>query len=354
MIPLADCDISNLECSYVAEEMADGVISGTGHRVAEFEDHWKRITGRKYAIAVTNGTVALELALQALNLRKGDEVIVPALTFAAPAAAVRRMGGTVVFADVDEVSWTLDLDHVRQLINDRTVAIIAVNVLGHPCDFEQLFAIANQRGIWVIEDAAESHMAMYQGQYAGAFGDISTFSFHANKIITTGEGGMILTDSASLAEELRLLANHGMRQPYIHEVVGTNARMTNLTAAIGCAQMERWDEIMFSRRRLAQRYQEILKPPFFPRPCAEWADMSLWLQAVTVEEKDRDAVVQHLRSAGIDARAIWVALPDLPLYHQSGCNVAKQISATTFWLPTYNRMSYDDFEVIEKALKEWM
>jgi perosamine synthetase len=204
MIPLANCDITAVERAIVSEEMQEGIISGTGRRVAEFEAIWRTVTDRKHAVAVANGTVALELALNAIGVRKGDEVIVPALTFAAPAAAVRRNGGTVVFADVDPVSWTIDVDHVRQLVNERTVAIIAVNVMGHPCDFEQLFSIANPRGIWIIEDAAESHGAEYEQRYAGAFGDISILSFHANKTITTGEGGMVLTDNDQIADLVKL------------------------------------------------------------------------------------------------------------------------------------------------------
>lgn len=354
MIPLANCDITSVEQNIVYEEIRAARISGTGPRVTEFENLWARATDRKHAIAVANGTIALELALSAIGIRQGDEVIVPALTFAAPAAAVRRAGGTVVFADVDPVSWTIDIDHVKQIVNPRTAAIIAVNVMGHPCDFEQLFAIANARGIWVIEDAAESHGASYQGQYTGSLGDISIFSFHANKTITTGEGGMILTDNEAVAEHVRLMANHGMRKAYVHEIVGTNARMTNLAAAVGVGQMHRWNEIMYYRSMIEQRYLDMLKPPFVPKPKAEWATSRLWLQAVVVDGPERDAVVSSLREHGIDARAIWVALPDLPLYHQRGCAVASQISRNTFWLPTFNRMTEEDFECIERELKRWM
>ena len=354
MIPLANCDITAVERAIVSEEMQEGIISGTGRRVAEFEAIWRTVTDRKHAVAVANGTVALELALNAIGVRKGDEVIVPALTFAAPAAAVRRNGGTVVFADVDPVSWTIDVDHVRQLVNERTVAIIAVNVMGHPCDFEQLFSIANPRGIWIIEDAAESHGAEYEQRYAGSFGDISILSFHANKTITTGEGGMILTDNDQIADHVRLAANHGMRFAYVHEMVGTNARMTNLSAAIGVGQMKRWNEIMYYRTMIEQRYLDMLKPPFFPKPKAAWGRSRLWLQAVTVEDVNRNDVVAHLRSLDIDARAIWVALPDLPLYYQRGFETARRISQTTFWLPTFNRMTEDDFECIERGLSAWM
>lgn len=355
MIPLANCDLTALERRAIEGEMADGYISGTGRKIAEFESRWKEKCGRKYAIAVANGTVALELALSSLILHKGDEVIVPALTFVAPAAAVRRAGATPVFVDVDRESWTIDIDHLKQCITSRTVAIIAVDVLGHPCDYDAIYAAVRQYGIWVIEDAAEAHGATYRGSYTGAFGDIATFSFHANKIITTGEGGMILTDDRICAEHIRLIANHGMHAsaPYQHEVVGTNARMTNLTAAIGCAQMERWDEIMDRRRQIAARYADVLHAPFIARPYASWAEPSLWLQTVTIDEH-RDAVVQHLRDNGIDARALWPALPSLPLYAQNGCSVAKEISQKAFWLPTYNTMGEPEFDIIEEVLRQWM
>lgn len=356
MLPLANCDITAVEKTIIAGEMEAGLISGTGRRVAEFEDCWKKVCTRKHAIAVSNGTIALELALSALDLREGDEVIVPALTFAAPAAAVRRMGGKVVLADVDEETWTISVERVRELITPRTVAIIAVDVLGHPADYWPLQDLANEHGLWLIEDAAEAHCAFYHNVMTGSFGDLAIFSFHANKTITTGEGGIILTDDDKLADHIRLMANHGMRQsrPYYHEIVGTNARMTNLTAAIGVAQMSRMSEIMYKRRLIAMRYAEIIRQPFTLRPVASWAEPMVWLQAVRTEY-GRDEAVEHLRSFGIDARALWVALPDLPLYYQAhGCQVARRISQQTFWLPTYNQMGDAEFDIIANALGELM
>lgn len=352
MIPLANCDITDLERNLVNAEMTEGMISGTGPMVREFEIAWEERTGRKHAIAVTNGTVAIEAALAAIDIKRGDEVIVPALTFAAPAAAVRRAEAVPVFADVTEESWTIDPRHVEQLINDKTRAIIPVNVFGHPCEYEQLFALAQRYALFIIEDAAESHGAIYNdAAYTGSFGDISTFSFHANKTITTGEGGMVLTDEDYFADSIRLLINHGMRKPYFHEIAGTNARMTNITAAIGCGQMERWGEIMYRREQIAERYREIIKPPFAIKPSAWWAKEKLWLQVVTIDESHRARVLAHLRECGIDARAIWTALPYLPIYKQQGCDVAKRISRSAFWLPTFNQMGESEFLKIEEALK---
>lgn len=348
-IPLSSVCLSQREINYAQEAIETGWISGAGSYVTRFEAALAQRIGRKHVIAVANGTLALELALLAQGIGPDDEVIVPALTFAAPAAAVRTVGAKPIFADITEESWTINPDEVRRLITDRTKAVIAVDLLGHPCDFDALSHLA----IPIIEDAAQAHGALFRGRQVGGFGLISTFSFHANKAITTGEGGCVATDDDSLAASMRLIANHGMTtsRPYWHPVVGHNFRMTNVTAAIGLGQVERWDEMIGARNRVAELYDNLLGDVVTRRPVASWATEACWLY--TMLTSDREPFVSHLRDQGIDARAIWTALPDLPIYSESlrgDYNVARRIANTAVWLPTWSHMPEETITLVAKAL----
>lgn len=303
-IPLAGIDLSERECAYVIAALSDGWISGTGPFIARFEQALSKRVHRTHTVAVANGTLALELALRALEVGPGDEVIVPALTFAAPAMSALAVGATVVLADVTPETWTLSPEEVARKMSRRTRAIIAVDVLGHPADYDELVGF----GVPVIEDAAEAHGALYKGQPAGSLGDVAVFSFHANKPVTTGEGGSVSTDSVALAERMRLIAHHGMRpeEPYVHEVVGRNYRMTNLTAALGLGQLDRWSELVASRRDVAARYDKLLDGvECGMRPVAAWAEPVCWLYTLTVD--NRPEVLREIRAAGVDARGIWPA-----------------------------------------------
>jgi perosamine synthetase len=349
-IPLSSVNLSRLERDYAKDAIDTGWISGTGGYLARFESALAQKLGRKHVIAVANGTVALELALLAQGVGPCDEVIVPALTFVAPAAAVRAVGAIPVFADITSESWTINPQHVRRLITDKTKAVIAVDVLGHPCEFDELLAL----GVPLIEDAAEAHGALYRGKPAGSFGVMSTFSFHANKTITTGEGGCVATDNDSLAKTMRLIANHGMtgERPYWHPVVGHNFRMTNVTAAIGLGQVERWDEMVAARNHVAGVYDELLGQSILKRrPVASWAREACWLYTVTAT--GREAILPFLRERGIDARAIWTALPDLPLYAESlrgDYSIAREVAGTAFWLPTWAHMPEEEITFVAESL----
>jgi perosamine synthetase len=352
-IPLSSVNLSHLEREYAKEAIDTGWISGGGKYLTGFEAALAQKIGRQHVIAVANGTLALELALLAQGIGAGDEVIVPALTFAAPAAAVRTVGALPVFADITAESWTIDPEHVRRLVTDKTKAVIVVDVLGHPCNYESLEPL----GIPIIEDAAEAHGALYRGQPVGSFGVMSTFSFHANKTITTGEGGCVATDDDSLAANLRLISNHGMTtaRPYWHPVVGHNFRMTNVMAAIGLGQVERWDEMVAARNRVARLYDELLGDAIVQRrPVASWATEACWLY--TVAATDREPVIAFLRAQGIDTRAIWTALPDLPIYAESlrgDYSVARRIANTAFWLPTWAYMPEEAIVSVTDALIEY-
>lgn len=351
-IPLSSVNLSDREMRYVRDALETGWISGTGDYVRWFEEAVAAKVGRKYAVAVSNGTVAIEAALRALGIGPGDEVIVPALTFVAPAAMVCAVGAQPVFADVTADDWTIDPAEVAELITPCTKAIIAVDVLGHPCDYDAL----EQFGLPIVEDAAEAHGARYKGRPAGSLGLVSAFSFHANKAITTGEGGCVVTDDAELANRIRLLTNHGMtpERPYWHDLVGFNFRMTNLTAAIGVGQVERWDALVAARQRSAAAYDVLLAGCGLQRrPVAPWATEACWLY--TVASPYRDLLLRNLRDAGVDARAVWPALCDLPIYADA-CRgdypVARQVAATAFWLPTWADMPPKALRQVVDALRQ--
>lgn len=357
-IPLSQPSITALEKRYVNEALEDGWISGTGNFVTRFENALAEKVGRKYAIAVANGTVALEVALRAMGIGAGDEVIVPALTFVAPAAAVRNVGATPVFADIYANTWNISAGSVIKLTTEKTRAIIAVDVLGNPCHYGYLDTI--NPVIPVIEDAAEAHGAMYENRPCGSFGGISTFSFHANKALTGGELGAILTDNPEMASLLRILVNHGMtsERPYWHDIVGTNARTNNLSAAIGLAQVERWNELTEKRQQVAAWYDEFLRETFentllWRRPVADYASESCWLY--TLHHPQRNEIVGHLRARGIDSRAIWTPLCDLPVYKDS-CRgeyeITRHVGYGAFWLPTFAAMTREQVREVAEAVKE--
>lgn len=348
-IPLSNVNLTHLERGYVLDALDTNWISGTGGYVTRFEDGLAYTLDRRYALAVSNGTVALELVLRALGIGPGDEVIVPAFTFVAPVAAVRSVGAIPVLVDIDPISWTLDVREVESALTRRTQAIIAVDLLGHPADYDRLYETAPD--IPIIEDAAQAHGALYKGSPVGSLGDVSTFSFHSNKGITTGEGGAVLTNDHDLAQRLRLIANHGMTSacPYWHEVVGTNYRMPNLSAAIGLAQVQRWNELIQARREIVDLYDQYLGSK--QRPVADYAVCTPCLYAMCHSE--RETIIHHLRSKGIDARPIWTAIPDLPPYKSNlPFPIARQIANEAFLLPTWALMPEETIKEVAEAVLE--
>lgn len=354
-------DIGEIEAALVKKALSENWISGIGPYVADFEWGLAERMVRDHAVAVANGTLALRVALEALEIKVGDEVIVPAFTFVAPAAVVAGMGAVPVLADVDPTSWTIDPEHIAQLVTDKTKAVIVVDCIGHPADYDRIAAVKyeidRKRGysLAIIEDAAEAHGAKYGGEYCGAFGHLSTFSFYANKAITTGEGGAVLTDDMGLQQRLRLLVNHGS-QPgtYWSEVVGSNYRMNSLSAAIGIGQMQRWSELMTARDRVKKWYASLMPDWLKMRPTAHWAEPSTWL--VTITTQRRDYVVRKLRDRGIDARAVWPSLSRLPLYRESrrlkAYPVSEKLADEAFFLPTSSTMRYDDVKFITSVLED--
>lgn len=352
MIPLSAVTLSNVEREYVLQALDEAMLSSAGPHVLRFEDAIARRVNVRCAVATSSGTSALELLLRAMKIGAGDEVIVPAFTFASPALAPILVGAEPVFADVSEETWTLDVDDVRRALTPKTRAIIAVDVLGHPCDFDALLRL----GLPIIEDAAEAHGARYKGRPAGSLGVASIFSFHANKAITCGEGGCILTDDPSLADRARQLNAFGMQpdRRYWHTEVGCNHRMANLVAAVALAQLERWETLIAGRARVAACYDEALQSvPVKRRPVAEWARESVWLYTIATHR--RDAVLAACSRRGIDARAVWPSLPENPAFARfvrRPCPRAHSIAKLATWLPTWSDMPEESVHAVADAVAE--
>jgi perosamine synthetase len=321
-VPVAEPLIGEREVDLVLECVRSGWVSSLGKYIPQFEEAFSRFCGACYGVATSNGTTALHLALVTLDIGPGDEVLVPDLTFVATANAVTYTGARPVFVDVDPLTWTIDPRALEARITPATRAVIPVHLYGHPADMEPIMEIARRRHLWVVEDAAEAHGARYRGRRVGALGDISCFSFYGNKVITTGEGGMILTDNAEWAQRAASLRDHGMspNRRYWHAVIGYNYRMTNLQAALGVAQMERIDWFIARKRAQALAYNRLLAgvPGIGLPPEAEWAYNIYWMYSILVDAAqfgcDTEALGEKLRQHGIDTRPFFVPLHQLPPY----------------------------------------
>lgn len=337
-----------------------GWISSAGSFVTEFEEGMAKLCSCQFGIATSSGTTALHLALSALGVQPGDEVLVPCLTFVASASTVRHAGAHPVLCEIEEDTWCLDPSHIEDRITPQTKGIVAVHLYGHPCDMDPVRHIAQKHGLWVLEDAAEALGAEYRGQPVGGLGDMSVFSFFANKTITTGEGGMALTNDPEIARRARLLRDHGMTvgRRYWYEVVGFNYRMTNLQAAVGCAQLKRADELISAKRRVADRYGVGLRDLCGLRlPCEkEWASHGYWMYTILLDESatvSRDALAVELRTRGIETRRAFYPLHRLPPYRQDlPFSISERVSETGLSLPSGSGLSEEDQQKIIEAVRE--
>jgi perosamine synthetase len=319
-VPVAEPVMGARELELVTDCVTSGWISSLGKYIPAFEEQFSAYCGARYGVATSNGTTALHLALVTLGIGQGDEVLVPDLTFVATANAVVYTGATPVLVDCDAATWQMDAADLEARITPRAKAVIPVHLYGHPCDMDAINAVARRHHLWVIEDAAEAHGAKYRGKRVGALSDISAFSFYANKIITTGEGGMVLTNNKEWADKAASLRDHGMSKErrYYHPVIGYNYRMTNLQAAVGVAQMERIDEFIERKRQQAALYNKHLAgiPGITLPPEAEWAYNVYWMYSILVDDThfgcDATALMAHLRLNSIDSRPFFVATHDLP------------------------------------------
>lgn len=355
-IQVARPDMTRGEFRSLLDAFLSSWISSKGPYVGKFEQEFCSFIGARHGIAVSNGTVALHLALVALNVGPGDEVIVPDLTFAATINAVLYCGATPVIVDVDPSTWCLSLAGVEQACTPRTKAIIPVHLYGRPAEIGPIAWFAKRRGIAVIEDCAEAHGARYGGRPVGQFGDINCFSFYANKIVTTGEGGMCLTNSDELAGQLRTLRDHGITptRSYWHERIGYNYRITNLQAAIGYSQLWRIDETLARNGMISDQYRHALKsipgvrfpPPLDPK----LYQPVVWLSCVQVPADKRNAIVEAALASGVEMRPFFHSLSSLPPYEKYArpCPVSAELSATGINLPTSRSV---DPHVVERVVR---
>ena len=363
-IPLAIPDLSGNEEAYVVEAIRSSWIASQGAFVDRFQAEFAAATGAGYALAVCNGTVALHLAMLALGIGPDDEVLVPSLTFVATANAVRYVGARPVFVDVDPRTWCIDVVDAARKIGDRTRAIIPVHLYGHPADMDAINALATEHGLSVVEDAAEAFGALYKGRPVGGLGDIGTFSFYGNKILTSGEGGAVLVNDASLHDRLALLRGQGMNpgRRYYFEIVGHNFRLTNVACALLCAQLERGDALLARRRAIFALYRERLSdvPGVGLQPVADDVVMAPWLFSITIDPAafgcSRDELMTRLDGQGIETRPFFIPVHTLPPYAAANVGVrlphTDRLGACGLNLPTYSGMSDDQVLTVCAAVAE--
>jgi len=347
MIPVNEPLIGNKEIKYVNECLKTGWISSAGRFINEFEEKWAEYCGMKYGIAVSNGTVALEVAVKCLNLEPDDEIIMPTFTIISCAMAILYNKCKPVLVDSDPRTWVLDVNKIEKKITKKTRAIMPVHIYGHPCDMEPIIKIAQKHHLYIIEDAAEAHGAEYQGKKCGCFGDISCFSFYANKIITTGEGGMLLTNSKEYLEKAKSIRNLCFKpeKRFYHTDLGNNFRLTNIQAAIGLAQLERIDELIERKIWIGKSYNQRLSRIVSIQLPAEksWAKNVYWMYGLVIDEKTKmDALelAKILKEKGIDTRPFFLGMHEQPIFRKmelfdnESYPVAERIARKGLYLPS--------------------
>lgn len=360
-IPMAIPSFDIQEKRILNECLDSTWISSAGPYIDKFEQAFAQKFNVKHAISCSNGTSALHLALLALDIKKGDEIIIPALTFVSTANVVVYTGATAVFVDIDPLTWNIDASKIEAKITKNTKAIIPVHLYGYPCDLSAILRIAYKYGLAVIEDAAEAHGAIYKNKYVGTLGDIGCFSFYGNKIITTGEGGMLILKSSRLAQKIRLFKNHGMSQirRYWHPVVGYNYRMTNLQAAIGLTQLDKI-EIFLKKRTLIKKWyiQRLSSVPGLYMPPSDTTNSKSvnWLFTMRVTgKKTRDQLIQFLKKKNVDSRPAFYPVTDFPMYKTGEeFPVAQKITHEAINLPTFVDLTKEQVNYITKMIRSYI
>lgn len=358
-IPIYQPDLSGNTKKYVNECLDTSWISSRGRFVNDFEHAFADKIGIEHAISVCNGTVALHLALLALGIGPGDEVLVPTLTYIASVNAITYTGATPVFVDSLKATWQMDPEDVVRNITPRTRAIMAVHLYGQACDMTALSNIAKEHRVFLVEDCAEAFGTRYGDRHVGTFGDISTFSFFGNKTITTGEGGMVVANDKTLNERARHFKGQGLaaHREYWHDVVGYNYRMTNIAAAIGLAQLERADELVARKRALACRYAELLAGlPLELHAEAPGTTHSYWMVSILVAHPaQRDRLRDHLKTDGIETRPLFYPVHTMPMYSRSYRKhaVAEHLAWRGINLPSWPGLSDKEIHRIVDSIKRY-
>lgn len=357
-IPWAKPELLGNEQQYVSQAVASTWISG-GPFVDRFEDEFSSYCGPRYAMTASNGTTAIHMAFLALGVGPGDEVIVPGFAFMAAANVALHLGAKPVFTEVDPRTWCMSADDIERHISARTKAIVPVHTYGNVCAMDEIMALANSKSILVVEDAAEAFASRYKNRVAGTQGALGTFSFHATKTITTGEGGMVVTESQQLHDRLYLFRNHGMRRTrYWPEVPGHNFRMTNMQAALGCAQLERIDQIIRERKRVYASYQKFLSnvAGLTMQNFATDVEPVVWAVAVKLDQQaypqGRDAAMRQLQEAQIETRNGFYAASMLQhLYACPALPICEDLTQQVISLPTYCALEDSEIHFISSKLE---
>lgn len=367
-VPVSTPHIGEEEKKLVMDALEKGEVSGThGEYIKKFEEGFSNYVHCKYGVAASNGTTALHLALAALGIGKEDEVLVSTFTNMAPCFAILYCGATPVPIDIEPDTWNMNPALLEEKITPNTKAILVVHIYGHPADMNPIFEIAKKHNLFVIEDAAEAHGAEYKGKKVGSLGDAGCFSFYANKIITTGEGGMVVTNNENIAEKARSLGSlaYGKENRFMHEDVGFNYRMTNLQAALGCAQIKNIDMVIEKKREIAHWYKEELKNvPELELPVEkEYAKNVYWMYHAVLKGKwegKRSKVRKMLGEQGIETRDSFVPANAQKIFIERGftkkedCPVANKVGENGFYLPSGPELTEQEIQYVADALKSIM
>jgi perosamine synthetase len=358
-IPIAEPIIGNEEVNLVVKAMKSGWISSIGKNIIAFEDRFAQYCGTRYGVATNSGTTALHLCLEAAGIGLGDEVIVPSMTFVATADAVVYTGAKPVFVDSDLETWNINPDKIEAKINSKTKAIIPVHLYGHPAQMQRILSIARKYNLQVYEDAAEAHGAKYRNKRVGSFGNAGCFSFYGNKIITTGEGGMVITNNKIFANKMRILRKAGisMKRRYYYPQLGFNYNMTNIQAAIGLAQLKKIDLIIKKKREIStlyNKYLETLVPRIILPPKARWAESVFWMYSILVPTKDgitRNILMSRLKEVGIETRPFFFPLHKYKRYGVSNkLPVVEYLANTGINLPSSPNLDEEKIKFISSNI----
>lgn len=363
MIPVNEPLLDGHELQYVSDCVTSGWISSAGKYISDFERKWADYCGMKHGISVCNGTIALELAVEILDFPGGSEIILPDFTIISCAQAITKAGCVPVVVDCDPDTWCMDVSRIEAAITPKTKAIMPVHIYGHAVDMDPLLNLAGKYNLKIIEDAAEVHGAEYKGKKCGGFGDVSCFSFFANKIITTGEGGMILTNSDKLAEKLQSYRNlcFQSRQRFLHEEIGHNFRFTNIQAALGLAQLERIEKFVERKREMARMYDEGLASLPVQLPVEKpWAKNVYWMYGLIIDEKTgltaKDLAVR-LNEKGIETRPFFLGMHEQPVFRKAGLfqdvslPITERISRYGLYLPSGQAITDSQINDVIAALQ---
>ena len=365
IINVCEPKLTNKAKKYVLDCIESEWVSSSGKYLDEFEKKWSSYCGAKEGISVTSGTTALQVSFKSLNLKSGDEVIMPSFTIISCAMAIIEAGGTPILVDCDKDTWCMNVDEVKKKITKRTKAILVVHMFGHPVDMDGIMSLAKEKGVFVIEDAAEAHGATYKNKKVGSFGDLACFSFYANKLITTGEGGMVLANNKKLGERIRSLRNLGFKRErrFLHTEIGYNYRMTNIQAALGVSQIEKIEEHVRIKRKNTKLYNDTLTKMSLPLRLPiekDYARSVFWMYGIVIENKKLDAkkLADKLFQNGIETRPLFLGMHQQPIFMEmkffknQKFPVTEELSKSGLYLPSGLKLTKKKIKIVCETIKK--